>query len=154
MPHDGNDAHPLPIGAIGTGLAIAGVIAYSLAPDKLWLVTLLEGLALASLIWALATHFDRLKRFSSQRSTRLGANSALMVALFLAIVGIVNFLAVRHSIRWDFSENQNYTLAPETYRVLRNLPREISVTVFTRKKTPGTKPIRNAWTAIGKPVPS
>ena len=128
---------PLPIGAIGTGLAIAGVIAYSLAPDKLWLVTLLEGLALASLIWALATHFDRLKRFSSQRSTRLGANSALMVALFLAIVGIVNFLAVRHSIRWDFSENQNYTLAPETYRVLRNLPREISVTVFTREKDPG-----------------
>jgi hypothetical protein len=38
----------LPIGAIGTGLAIAGVIAYTLVPDKLWLVTLLEGLALTS----------------------------------------------------------------------------------------------------------
>ena len=40
---------PLPIGAIGTGLAIAGVITYTLVPDKLWLVTLLEGHALASL---------------------------------------------------------------------------------------------------------
>ena len=47
----------LPIGAIGTGLAIAGVIVYSLVPDKLWLVTLLEGLALACCIWAFATHF-------------------------------------------------------------------------------------------------
>ncbi|MCE7979518.1 MAG: hypothetical protein DYH03_21060, partial [Nitrospira sp. NTP1] len=127
----------LPIGAIGTGLAIAGVIAYSLVPDKLWLVTLLEGLALACYIWAFATHFDQVKRFSSQRSTRMGANSALMVALFLAILAIVNFLAARHSIRWDFSENQNYTLAPETYRVLRNLTRDINVTVFTREKDPG-----------------
>ncbi|MBA5870211.1 MAG: hypothetical protein GDA68_09465 [Nitrospira sp. CR2.1] len=129
--------HPLPIGAIGTGLAIAGVIAYSLVPDKLWLVTLLEGSALTCLIWAFATHFDQVKRFSSQRSTRMGANSALMIALFVAILAIVNFLAARHSIRWDFSENQNYTLAPESYRVLRNLPREVSVTVFTREKDPG-----------------
>ena len=37
--------------------AIAGVIGVPLAPDKLWLVTLLEGLALASLIWALANSF-------------------------------------------------------------------------------------------------
>ncbi len=127
----------LPIGAIGTGLAIAGVIAYSLVPDKLWLVTLLEGLALVSLIWAFAIHFDRLKAFSSQRSTRMGANSALMVVLFLGILTIVNFLAARHSIRWDFSENQDYTLAPETYRVLRSLTRNINITVFTREKDPG-----------------
>ena len=128
---------PLPIGAIGTGLAIAGVITYTLVPDKLWLVTLLEGLALVSLIWAFAIHFERLKTFTSQRSTRMGANSVLMVALFLGILAIVNFLAARHSIRWDFSENQNYTLAPETYRVLRNLTRDISITVFTREKDPG-----------------
>ena len=55
---------PLPIGAMGTGLAIAGVIAYSLAPDQLWLISLLEGLALACLIWAFARHFERLKTFS------------------------------------------------------------------------------------------
>ena len=67
----------------------------------------------------------------------MGANSALMVALFLAILAIVNFLAARHSIRWDFSENQNYTLAPETYRVLRSLTRDVNVTVFTREKDPG-----------------
>ena len=112
---------PFPIGAIGIGLAIAGLIAYTLVPDKLWLVTLLEGLALACLIWVFARHFERIKTLSTQRSTRMGANSALMVALFLAILAIVNFLAARHSIRWDFSENQDYTLAPETYRILRSL---------------------------------
>ena len=54
----------------------------------------------------------------------MGANSVLMVALFLAILAIVNFLAARHSIRWDFSENQDYTLAPETYRILRSLAKK------------------------------
>lgn len=127
----------LPIGVIAVGLATAGIIAYSLAPDALWLVTVLEGSALACLIWLFVTQFERLKKLSAQRSTRMGANSAIMVLLFIAILAIVNFLAARHSIRWDFSENQNYTLAPETYRVLRNLPRDINITVFTREKDPG-----------------
>ncbi|MDP9131691.1 MAG: Gldg family protein, partial [Nitrospirota bacterium] len=127
----------IPIGALGAGLAVAGLIVYSLVPDRLWLVTLLEGSALVCLIWFLANHFDRLKTFSAQRSTRMGANSALMVALFLAILSIVNFLGARHSIRWDFSENQNYTLAPETHRVLRNLTRDVNITIFTREKDPG-----------------
>ena len=127
----------IPVGALGLGLAVSGLIAYSLLPDKFWLVTLLEALALACLIWFFARHFEQLKSFSGQRSTRMGANSALMVTLFIAILAIINFLGTRHSIRWDFSENQNYTLAPETYRVLRNLTRDVSVTVFTREKDPG-----------------
>ena len=73
--------NPLPIGAIGTGAGHYRVIAYSLVPDKLWLVTLLEGLALACFIWAFATHFDQVKRFSSQRSMRMGANSAMVCPL-------------------------------------------------------------------------
>ncbi|WHZ13738.1 MAG: Gliding motility-associated ABC transporter substrate-binding protein GldG [Nitrospira sp.] len=129
--------NPLPIGAVGAGLAVAGLIAYSLVPEKLWLVTLLEGSALACLIWFFVTRFERLKKLSAQRSTRMGANSALMVALFVAILAIINFLAARHSVRWDFSENQNYTLAPETHRVLRGLTRDVNVTVFTREKDPG-----------------
>ncbi|MCC2642717.1 MAG: conserved rane protein of unknown function [Nitrospira sp.] len=128
---------PFPIGVIGTALAIAGLVAYSLVPDKLWLVTLLEVSALACLVWFFATHFGRLKAFTAKRSTRMGANSALMIVLFIAILAIVNFLAARHSVRWDFSENQNYTLAPETHRVLRNLPRDVNITVFTREKDPG-----------------
>ncbi|MFO0770042.1 MAG: DUF4350 domain-containing protein [Nitrospiraceae bacterium] len=129
--------HNLPIGAIGTGLALAGMIGYTLAPDKLWLVTLCEALALLCLTWFFIAHLEQFKAFSTRRSTRAGAHSALVVMLFVGILIIVNFLAARHSVRWDLSENQNYTLAPETHRVLRGLPREVSITVFTREKDPG-----------------
>ena len=127
----------VPLGIIGITLGIAGVIGYSLVPDKLWLVTLAEGLALACLIVFFIVHFETLKAFSSRRATRMGANSLLMVLLFIGILTIVNFLAARHSVRWDLSENKNFSLAPQTHRVIRNLPRDVKITVFTREKDPG-----------------
>jgi len=127
----------LPLGIMGMALAAAGMIGYSLAPDKLWLVTLAEGLALLCLILFFVVHLHTFKAFSSRRSTRMGANSLLMTLFFLGILTIVNFLAARHSVRWDLSENQNFSLAPETHRVIRSLPREVKITVFTREKDPG-----------------
>src|SRR5262245_26653084 len=115
------------IGAIGAGLALGGLIAYSIAPDKLWLVTLLEGLALVCLVAFFVIHFETVKAFSTRRSTRLGMNSILMVVLFTGILVIVNFLAARHSKRWDLSETQHFTLAPQTYQVLRGLTQEVKV---------------------------
>ena len=126
-----------PLGVIGVALAVAGAVGYSLAPEKLWLVALTEGLALLCLILFFVVHFSGLKAFSTRRSTRMGANSLLMIFLFISILAVVNFLAARHSIRWDLSENQNFSLAPQTHRVLRSLPREVAITVFTREKDPG-----------------
>ncbi|ALA57604.1 GldG family protein [Nitrospira moscoviensis] len=127
----------LPLGIIGTVLAAAGLIAYSLRPELLWAVTLAEGLALMCLIAFFVLHFEAVKAFSGRRSTKMGVNTVLMVVLFSAILVIVNFLASRHSIRWDLSENQNFTLAPQTHRVLRTLPHDVKITVFTREKDPG-----------------
>ncbi len=127
----------IPLGVIGVVLGAAGVIAYGVDPEKVWLVALLEGASLLCLSMFFVVHFSGLKAFSSRRSTRIGANSLLMIFLFIGILGIVNFLAARHSIRWDLSENQNFSLDPQTHRVLRNLPREVRITVFTREKDPG-----------------
>ena len=44
------DSEPVLLASRRMALAAAGMIAYSLAPDKLWLVTLTEGLALLCLI--------------------------------------------------------------------------------------------------------
>ena len=126
-----------PLGILGVLLGIGGMVAYSLRPDWLWAVTVTEGLALASLVSFFVLHFETVKAFSGRRSTKMGLNSLLMVVLFTSILVIVNFLAARHSVRWDLSENQNFTLAPQTHRVLRTLPREVKITVFTREKDPG-----------------
>jgi ABC-type uncharacterized transport system involved in gliding motility auxiliary subunit len=127
----------VPLGVIGTSLAIAGMIGYHFAPEHLWIVTILEGLALVCLILFFMAHANTLKAVSSRRSTKMGVNSLLMVLLLIGILSILNFLAARHSIRWDLSENQNFSLAPQSHRVIRSLPRDVKITVFTREKDPG-----------------
>ena len=122
------------LGVLGGALGVAGLIAYSVAPGQLWLVTLCEGIALICLVAFFVAHVESLKAFSARRSTRLGVHSLLMVLLFAAILVIVNFLAARHSLRWDFSETQHFTLAPQTHRVLRGLHREVKITVFTQDR--------------------
>ena len=77
------------------------------------------------------------REFSTRRATRLGLNSVLIVVLMGTILGILTFLAARHSVRWDFSETKRFTLAPQTARLLRELPREVKVTVFTSDQSPG-----------------
>jgi ABC-type uncharacterized transport system involved in gliding motility auxiliary subunit len=130
------------LGIAGLVLAAAGFVVYTLLPDKVGLVSLCEGLALLCFLLWLGMEFQRLRSFSARRSTQMGAHSILLIALFGGILVIVNFLAARHSVRWDFSENQNYTLSPETHRILRNLAKEVSITVFTREKDPGFQSYR------------
>ena len=131
------------LGVVGAGLAAGGFIAYTLAPDKLWLVTLCEGLALVCLVVFFVARFEALKAFSIRRSTRLGANSILMVLLFTAILVIVNFLAARHAMRWDLSETQHFTLASQTHKVLHGLAREVKVTVFAQERSPSYNTYRD-----------
>jgi gliding motility-associatede transport system auxiliary component len=126
-----------PLGILGTVFALAGLMAYSLGPEFLWAVSVAESLALLCLILFFVFHFEAVKAFTGRRSTKMGVNSLFMVLLFVAILGIANFLASRHSVRWDLSENQNFTLAPQTHRILRSLPHDVKITVFTREKDPG-----------------
>lgn len=132
----------VPLGVIGGSLALAGMISYHLAPEHVWVVTALEGAALICLILFFVVHIETLRAVSARRSTRMGANSLLMVVLLVGILSILNFLAARHSVRWDLSENQNFSLAPQTHRVIRTLPREVKITVFTREKDPGYQTYR------------
>ena len=130
-------------GILGALLALGGGVAYTLAPDKLWLVSLLESAAVMCLIAFFVMHFETVKTFSGRRSTRLGINSILMVVLFLGILVIINFLTVRHSVRWDFSEAQHFTLAPQTFQVLRNLKQDVRFTIFTQERSPSYNTYRD-----------
>ena len=125
------------IGLLGGILALAGLIFSQWAPSQIWVATICEVLAIFCLTLYLARNWERLKSFSTQRSTRMGANSLLAILLLVGILAIINFLADRHGGRWDLSESQHFSLAPQTYRVLGELDRDIKVTVFSHSRSPG-----------------
>ncbi len=124
-------------GIVGGILAFGGVILFGIAPELTLVITGIEVAALALLVFFFFGHFELIKTFSLKRSTRLGANSLLMILLFLAILGISNFILSRHSKRFDLSETGKFSLASQTLKLLENLNHEVKVTGFFQE---GSRP--------------
>ena len=106
-------------------------------PSRHGTVASLEGLGLLCLAMYLVGNWQRLKTFSTQRSTKLGFNSLLAILLMIGILIIVNFLVIRHGGRWDLSETQRFSLAPQTFQVLGQLKQDVRVRVFAHERSPG-----------------
>ncbi|NJN86104.1 MAG: ABC transporter [Leptolyngbyaceae cyanobacterium SL_7_1] len=65
-----------------------------------------------------------------QRSTQASTNALVATIAMLAILGLVNFLGVRYAQRSDLTENQLFTLSPQTITVLQELPARTKVWIF------------------------
>jgi len=131
------------LGGVGVILALAGVIAPFLLPQSQWLTTVCEILALLCLSIVCVYHLKTIKRFSQQRSTRMGLNSIVAVVLVGAILVILNFLAARHAPEWDYSETQHFTLSRQTYQVLRKLEQPVAIKVFAHERSPNFAAFRD-----------
>ena len=69
-------------------------------------------------------------------STRYGINTAILIALAIGIVGIIQVLSYRHHWRKDFTENKRHSLSEQTRNVLEELDGKIKVTAFASKGSP------------------
>ncbi|GAB4579655.1 MAG: Gldg family protein [Anaerolineales bacterium] len=117
------------------GLIVAGlsaVAAFSLYfIQREWNLPLQISLAL--IVVGLATFVlldpDRARNMLSGRQARYGSNAAVLALAFTGIVIVVNVLIYQNAtdwkLRWDWTENQENTLAPETIEILENLPEKV-----------------------------
>ncbi len=77
----------------------------------------------------------RVARWLGSRQARYGSNVLLMSLAFVGIVVVLNFLSYRHNARWDLTENQQFTLAPETLQTLETLPEAAEARAFYTSRT-------------------
>lgn len=68
--------------------------------------------------------------FWKKRSTQVGTNAAIATLSFLAILGIINFLGVRYSTKIDLTENQLFTLSPQSQEIVKNLKEPMKLWLF------------------------
>jgi ABC-type uncharacterized transport system involved in gliding motility auxiliary subunit len=73
------------------------------------------------------------------RQARYGGNALLMVVIFIAILVGVNFLSMRHSKRWDLTAGKQFTLAPESVEILKNLQTPITALNFSSSQSGGSR---------------
>lgn len=75
---------------------------------------------------------ESLYGFSQSRQARYGANAVILSLSFVGIVVLLNYLAYRHDVKWDLTENQSFTLSDQTQKVLTGLKNDVKVKAFYR----------------------
>jgi len=78
-----------------------------------------------------------LRELVRRRGTRYGLNTALALMLFLAIVVVVEALAIRHNIRVDLTQGRRHSLSDQSIKLLRSLEKEVHAVAFYRTDEPG-----------------
>ncbi len=119
----------------GIALITAGLVVSSLAawqPVAIALMLLGVGLLLLGLSFSGQTA----GAFWQQRSTQVGTNAVIATIAIVAILGLLNFLAVEYSARLDLTETKLFTLAPATEQITKALDRPVRVVIFDSVRNP------------------
>jgi len=98
---------------------------------------ILTGAGGAALIASLVLRILEVARIhEGTRPRKERMSLVLLIVIVLVIVGILNFLGIRHSARFDLTANKKYSLAPQTVKVLQGLETDVTISVFDKKDSP------------------
>lgn len=85
---------------------------------------------LFSVIAYLSAGLENLRGMVSERSTKYGINALFVSAVFLAVVGLLNYISTRHPHRFDLTEQGVFSLSPQSVSVVKNLQEELQIQAF------------------------
>ncbi len=125
---------------VGLGITITGLSAGIVAGtwSTIALALVIGGLVLV-VLWFLLRWLNTPPSGSSwwqHRSTQVSANALLTTVAVFAILGGLNFLAVRAPGQIDFTEIKQFSLAPQTKQVLKDLKQPVKALVFSNPADP------------------
>jgi ABC-type uncharacterized transport system involved in gliding motility auxiliary subunit len=113
----------------------------------LWLPLALFAAFLIAGLYIERTH---LREFFTMKTTKHGMNMGVLIALVVVVLGVVNFLSVRHYKVWDFSGNNINTLSDQSVKLIKSLDSELLVRFFYKKGTEGNDENRKAFRDLVK----
>ncbi len=116
--------------------AFAALFFYIVLPDLKTLILSLTALSVSNGIFFLVSEGTSLKQFFSSRTAQHGTNAIILTSVFLGVLIFTNLLIHRHKHRFDFTEGNLFTLAPQTKKFVADLPREVKLTAFFQIETP------------------
>jgi ABC-type uncharacterized transport system involved in gliding motility auxiliary subunit len=75
------------------------------------------------------------------RQARYGSNALVVTLAVLGILGVITYVAYKNDKRWDLTEDQTNSLAPETLAALKKLAEPVSVEAYytSRSSTDSTR---------------
>lgn len=87
-------------------------------------------LGLFALIAYFSSGVENLREVVNERSTRYGANVLLGSVVFVAVLGLLNFISYRNHKRVDLTEQGVYSLSEQSKQVVQKLTQDLEVEAF------------------------
>jgi ABC-type uncharacterized transport system involved in gliding motility auxiliary subunit len=123
------------VGWLGAALVVAALVVRFTKPElSVWYRGLAIGGLVCTLLYLLS-QWREIARSFARRQTRYGAISLASIAVVLAMLVGINWIANRQSKRWDLTEGGQFTLSDQTRKVLAELPKPVRAKVFGRSST-------------------
>lgn len=117
-------------------IGVAALIAYLFMPDMaLWSLTFAAVAGINALFFLVVARREVLHALKT-RTALYGMNAGVVILVFLGILIFINLLTHRHKFSWDLTETSVYTLAPQTKKIVKNLPRKVKMTAFIQIQNP------------------
>ncbi len=109
---------------------IAGITLGFITSNWLMLPVILISTGVAIAVINLILASKKPQNFWQKPSTEAGFNALISTVAVLIIVGLINFIIGNYNWRFDLTENQLFTLAPQSQEIIQNLEQPLTVWVF------------------------
>jgi hypothetical protein len=111
------------------GLVIGGVLLGFVSSLSLYgIIVLAFGAVLVALVGV--SYFSQVVAAFFSRTGRYGVNTVIMVAAFIGLVVLINYVAFENHVRADTTATNQFSLADRTRDLLDNLDQPISVIAY------------------------
>ncbi|MBE9221185.1 Gldg family protein [Cyanobacterium stanieri LEGE 03274] len=124
---------------IGIFLLSAGVIVSFLSETASLVGFIVLGLGVLVLGFVVISYLYQNKGFWAMRSTEATTNALVSTGSVILILGVINYLGINYSWRVDLTENQIFTLSPESRELVSNLDEPLRVYVFDSPANPNDR---------------
>ena len=121
----------LTLSLAGVVILIGGLVVWLTVPELRTPGLVLIGIALVMLAIPILTHLRTVRDALTARSGRYAANTIVMVVAFMLILIMVGFISFSNSARLDMTATRQFTLAPQTVKVLEEMDQRVNARVYT-----------------------
>jgi ABC-type uncharacterized transport system involved in gliding motility auxiliary subunit len=127
----------------GALCAVIGLILDSMVPEKRALTLSITVFGALLFLAGVGLNARAIGAALKGKRARAASASVGYTLTVLAVVVLANFLATRHHKRLDLTENKDFSISEQTVKVLEGLPREVTVTSFSRESDPGRQKLQD-----------
>src|SRR3972149_2236138 len=117
---------------LGLLLLAIGGISYAIVGAMQTYMAVLIWIGLLGMLFFFYISFTDIKNILSKRSARYGANTALMIAVFVALIVFTVFMSIKYKTRWDMTAAKRYTFSNQTLKLLASLKKDVEAVAFYR----------------------